>query len=110
MEMFNFDAINEVYRRVEENAEQVRKVHEKRNDRDIILEKLERLITTVEFGDKVNEANLSLIETELEKIKVNTYDLQKEFVSIAKEKLAEKGVEYTIMFILQGLKNLYLQS
>lgn len=75
-----------------------------------IVTKLQSLIETVEFGNKVEEGNLFLIEKELEVIKQNGDNIQQEFINIAKEKLAEKGVEYTILFILQGLKSLFMQN
>lgn len=78
-------------------------------DNKEIIQKLQGLINTVDFGNKVGEANLLIIQRELEAIKEDTTNIHQNFVNIAKEKLAEKGVEYTIMFILQGLKQLFLK-
>ncbi|NEZ74266.1 hypothetical protein FDB72_17480 [Clostridium botulinum] len=77
-------------------------------DNKEIVENLQSLINTIQFQGKVEEANLLIIEKELESIKKNTSNIQQKFVEMAKEKLTEKGVEYTIMFILQGLKMIFL--
>lgn len=79
-------------------------------DNKEIIEKLQSLIDTVNFGNKINEGNLLIIEKELEKIKVCSENKQEKFISIATEKLAEKGVEFTIMFLLQGLKQMFMNG
>ncbi|AUN10668.1 hypothetical protein [Clostridium botulinum] len=77
-------------------------------DNKEIVENLQLLINAIQFQGKVEEANLLIIEKELESIKKDTSNIQQKFVDMAKEKLTEKGVEYTIMFILQGLKMIFL--
>lgn len=73
-----------------------------------IIEKLGGLINSIDFGNKIEEGNLLLIQEELNHIKENTNNLQSDFISDAKKNLSDKGVDYTIMFILQGIKTLFL--
>ena len=70
--------------------------------------KLVGLINSIEFGNNVEECNLLLIQKELEYIKENSNNLQSDFISAAKQNLLDKGVEYTILFILQALKTILL--
>ncbi|MBU3105140.1 hypothetical protein [Clostridium gasigenes] len=75
-----------------------------------IIENLQSLIDVVDFGFKVEEGNLALIEKELQSIKENTENVQKKFIDIVKEKMAEKGVEYAVIYMLVGFKSLILNS
>lgn len=79
-------------------------------DNKQIVENLQSLIEVVDFGFKVEEGNLALIEKEIQVIKENTKNSQKKFIEIVKEKMAEKGVEYAIMYMLVGLKDIFLNS
>ncbi|MBZ9608616.1 hypothetical protein G9F73_012435 [Clostridium estertheticum] len=77
-------------------------------DNEEIIQKLGGLINSIEFGNNVEECNLLLIQKELEYIKENSNNLQSDFISAAKQNLLDKGVDYTIIFILQALKTLFL--
>jgi len=77
-------------------------------DNGEIIQKLGGLINSVEIGNKVVEGNLFFIEKQLEHIKESPDDLQSNFITTAKENLTNKGVDYTIMFILLALKTLFL--
>ncbi|MBB6625288.1 hypothetical protein H7E67_17880 [Clostridium gasigenes] len=79
-------------------------------DNKQIVENLQNLIDVVDIGFKVEEGNLALIEKELQSINKNTQNAQKNFIDIVKEKMTEKGVEYAMMYMLVGLKTLFLNS
>lgn len=79
-------------------------------DNKQIIENLQSLIEVVDFGFKVEEGNLALIEQELKAIKENTGNVQKKFIDVIKEKMVEKGVEYALMYMLVGLKSLFLNN
>lgn len=68
------------------------------------------MIEVVDFGFKVEEGNLELIEQELKAIKENTENVQKKFIDVVKEKMVEKGIEYALMYILVGLKIIFLNN
>ena len=88
-----------------QSIEQKRKEEEEREKLSL---KLVGLINSIEFGNNVEECNLLLIKKELEYIKENSNNLQSDFISAAKQNLLDKGVEYTIIFILQALKTIFL--
>ena len=75
-----------------------------------IIQKLSGLINSMEFGNNVEECNLLLIQKELEYIKENSNNLQSDFILAAEQNLLDKGVAYTIIFILQALKTLFLTA
>lgn len=73
-------------------------------DNEEIIQKLGGLINSIEFGNKAVEGNLLFIQKDLDEIKHNSNDLQSDLITAAKQNLIDKGVDYTIMFILQALK------
>lgn len=79
-------------------------------DNKQIIENIHSLIEVIDFGFNVEEGNLALIERELKAIKENTENVQKKFIDVVKEKMAEKGVEYAVMYMLVGLKSLFLNN
>lgn len=81
-------------------------------DNKQIVESLQNLIDIANYGVEMEEGNFLLIEQELNEIKNTISEVNKEqyFIQLAKDKLADKGVEYAIMFILTGLKTLFLAN
>lgn len=90
-----------------ESERRLQSIEQKEEEEERSL-KLVGLINSIEFGNNVEECNLLLIQKELEYIKENSNNLQSDFISAAKQNLLDKGVEYTIIFILQALKTIFL--
>ena len=90
-----------------ESERRLQSIEQKEEEEERSL-KLVGLINSIEFGNNVEECNLLLIQKELEYIKENSNNLQSDFISAAKQNLLDKGVEYTILFILQALKTILL--
>mgnify|MGYP000633277559 CR=1 FL=1 len=79
------------------------------NDNKKIVGNIEKLIDVAEIGFKVGEANLAIIEEELQKLKINDdgESIQEKFVDLIKEKMLDHGAEYAIMFFFSGIKYLF---
>ncbi|WP_061311283.1 hypothetical protein [Clostridium botulinum] len=79
-------------------------------DQKQLLENLQSLIDTISFNDKVKEANILIIEQELLDLKQSTDNLNESFIELVKSKMAEKGVETAIKYLLIGMKELFLTT
>lgn len=79
-------------------------------DQKFILEKIESLIDTIEFGNKVEEANLAIIQQELSILKQSADNLNESFIKFIEKKMMEMGVEAAIKYLLIGIKELFLNA
>lgn len=77
-------------------------------DQKEMLEKFDSLIDTNLLVSKTEEANLVIIQEELSNLKISSDNLNASFIKLIKNKLAEKGVETAISYLLIGLKTLFL--
>lgn len=76
-------------------------------DQKEILERIESLIDITLVGNKTEEANLAIIQEELNNLKMSTDNLNESFIELIKSKMVEKGVETAISYLLIGLKTLF---
>lgn len=79
-------------------------------DQKFILEKIDSLIDTIKFGNKIVEGNLSVIEEELISLKKSTENINEGFIKLIQNKMIEYGVEEAIKFLFIGLKILFLPN
>lgn len=77
-------------------------------DQKEVLEKIESLIDIALVGNKTEEANLAIIQEELNNLKMSTDNLNESFIELIKSKMVEKSVEIAISYFFIGLKTLFL--
>lgn len=75
-----------------------------------MLEKIDSLIDTIEFGGKVAEGNLTIIERELISLRESTNNLNESFIQFIQKKMIEQGVEEAIKYFFIGIKTLFLSN
>ncbi|MGN9161233.1 hypothetical protein [Clostridium sulfidigenes] len=74
-----------------------------------MLEKVDSLLDTIEFGNKVGENNLEIIQQELLNIKQSTNNLNESFIKLIEKKMMEMGVEAAVKYFFIGIKELFLK-
>lgn len=79
-------------------------------DQRFMLEKIDSLIDTIEFSNRVVEGNLAIIEEELISLKESTDNLNESFIQLIQKKMMEQGVEEAIKWLFIGFKTLFLTN